>query len=60
MTEGGRKRASLLYEVAPEAYEIFKTSLGTGDEGDYAKAKDALTKHFEPAKNAIYDIRDFC
>ena len=31
----------------------------TGDNKDYAKAKDALTKHFEPAKNPIYEIYNF-
>ena len=31
----------------------------TGDNKDYAKAKDALTKHFEPDKNPIYRIYNF-
>ena len=31
----------------------------TGDTKDYAREKDALTKHFEPAKNPIYEIYDF-
>ena len=57
--EGERKRALLLYQAGPEVYKIFKTLPDTGDTKDYAKAKDALTKHFEPAKNPIYEIYNF-
>ena len=57
--EGERKRALLLYQAGPEVYKIFKTLPDTGDSKDYAKANDALTKHFEPAKNSIYEIYNF-
>ena len=30
-----------------------------GDEVDYQKAADALTKHFEPARNPSYEIYNF-
>ena len=57
--EGERKRALLVYQAGPKAYKIFKTLPSTGDTKDYAKAKDALTKYFEPAKNLIYQIYIF-
>ena len=57
--EGERKRALLLYQAGPEVYKIFRTLPDTGDTKDYAKAKDALTKHFESAKNPIYEIYSF-
>jgi len=49
----------LIYQAGAEVYKIFKTLPATGDTKDYAKAKDALTKHFEPAKNPIYEIYNF-
>ena len=51
-----RKRALLLYQARPEVHEIFKTLLvpDTRDEKDYDKAVQALTRHFEPEKNWIY------
>ena len=60
VTEEERKRALLLYQAGPEVYKIFKTLPDTGDNKDYTKAKDALTKHFEQAKNPIYEIYNFC
>ena len=59
VTDAERKRALLLYQAGPEVYKIFKTLPETGDDKDYTKAKDALTKHFEPAKNPIYEIYNF-
>ena len=38
---------------------MFKTLPDTVVTKDYAKAKDALTTHFEPAKNPIYEISNF-
>lgn len=57
--EDERKRALLLYQAGPEVYEIFKTLPDKGESKDYKKAKDALTKHFEPARNSIYEIYNF-
>ena len=57
MKEDEQKRALLLYQ---EVYEIFKTLLDKGVSKDYKKAKDALTKHFELARNPIYEIYNFC
>ena len=57
--EGGRKRALLFYQAEPEVYKIFKILPDTGDNEDYTKAKDALTKHFKPAKNPIYETYIF-
>ena len=57
--EGERKRALMLYQAGLEVYKMFKTLPDTGDTKDCAKAKDALTKHFEPAKNPIYEIDNF-
>ena len=37
----------------------FKKLPDTGDNTDYAKAKDALTKHFEPARNTIKEVYNF-
>ena len=49
-----RKRALLLHQVGPEVHEIFKTLPDTGDEKDFDKALQVLTKHFEMEKNRIY------
>ena len=57
--EGERKRALLLYQAGPEVYKIFKKLPDTGDTKDYAKAKDSLTKHFEPAKYPPYETYNF-
>ena len=54
-----RKRALLLYQAGPEVHEIFKTLPDTGDEKDFAKAVQELTKHFEPEKNR-YMFRHIC
>ena len=45
--------------MGPEVYTILKTLPDTGDEKDYKKAVDALTKHFEPDKNQIFEIYNF-
>ena len=57
ITDDKRKRALLLYQAGPEVHEIFKTLTDTGEE--YETAKEALTKHFEPAKNPIFEIYNF-
>ena len=57
ITDDKRKRALLLYQAGPEVHEIFKTLTDTGEE--YETAKKALTKHFEPAKNPIFEIYNF-
>ena len=54
-----RKRALLLYQAGPEVYNIFKTLPEIGDSKDYKKAVDALTKHFEPSKNRIFETYTF-
>ena len=54
-----RKRALLLYQAGPEVHEIFKTLPNTGDEKDFDKAVQALTKNFEPEKNRIYQTYMF-
>ena len=54
-----RKRALLLYQAGPEIHEIFKTLPDTGDEKDFDKAVQALTKHIEPEKNRIYQTYMF-
>ena len=59
VTDDARKRALLLYQAGSEVYEIFKTLPDTGESNNYTKAKDALTKHFEPAKNPIFEIYNF-
>ena len=53
------KRAPLLYQARPEVHEIFKTLTDTGDEKDFDKAVQALTKHFKPEKNRIYQTYMF-
>ena len=53
------KRALLLYQAGPEVHEIFKTLPDTGDEKDFDKAVQALTKHFELGKNRIYQTYMF-
>ena len=40
-------------------YNIFTTLPNTGGEHDYQKAVGALTKHFEPDKNQIFEIYNF-
>ena len=52
--DGTQKRAILLYQVGPEVFETFKTLPDTGEAKDFKKAVDALTAHFEPDKNKIY------
>ena len=59
--EGERKRALLFYQAGPEVYKIFKMLPDTGDNKDYAKAKDALTKfwaslHLEPPLFKLLEI----
>ena len=54
-----RKRALLLYQAGPEVHEIFKTLPDTGEANEYDKAVQALTKHFEPQKNLIYQTYVF-
>ncbi len=54
ITDNVRKRAILLYQVGDEVYKIFKTLPDTGTDDDYNAAVEALTKHFEPAKNRLY------
>ena len=49
----------LLYQAGPEVYQIFKTLPDTGNSKEYTKAVEALTKHFEPAKNPIFEIYNF-
>ena len=53
------KRVLLLYQVEPEVHEIFKTLPHTGDEKDFDKAVQALTKHFELEKSRIYQTYVF-
>eukprot|EP00795_Rhopilema_esculentum_P011067 gene11067-19928_t len=59
VTNDARKPALLLYQAGPEVYEVFKTLPDTGKSNNYTKAKDALTKHFKPAKNPIFEIFNF-
>ena len=59
ITDDAQKRALLLYQAGAEVHEIFKTLTDTGEAKDYKKAVDALTKHFEPEKNQIYQIYVF-
>ena len=58
--EPQRQRALLLCQAGLEVYNIFKTLPETGEEKEYEKAVDALTKHFEPDKNRIFKIYSFC
>ena len=57
--EPQRQRALLLYQAGPEVYNICKTLPDTGDEKDYKKAVDAVTKHSEPDKNHIFKVYNF-
>lgn len=57
--DNARKRALLLYQAGPEVHEIFKTLTDTGDDKDYEAAVNALTRHFEPDKNRIYQTYMF-
>ena len=59
ITNEGRKRALLLYQVGDDVYKIFKTLSDAGEDNDYAAAVDALTKYFEPAKNPLYQTYSF-
>ena len=54
-----RKRAHLLYQAGQEVHEILKTLPDIGDEKDYDKAAQALTKHFKPERNQIYQTYMF-
>ncbi len=49
----------MLYQAVPEVYHIFKALSDTGDSKGYQKATDALTKHFEPSKNRIFEVYTF-
>ena len=53
ITNEGRKRALLLYRGGDDVYKIFKILSDTGEDNDYVAAVAALTKYFEPAKNAL-------
>ena len=57
--EGECKGVLLLSQAGPEVYKIFKTLPNKGDNKDYLKAKDALTKQFEQAKTPIYELYNF-
>ena len=57
--EPQRQRALLSYQAGPDVCYNFKTLPDTGDEMYSEKAVNALTKHFEPDKNQLFEICNF-
>ena len=57
ITDGGRKRALLIYQVGEDTQSIFDTLTDTGD--DYDTAIDKLDEYFAPKKNVDYEIFKF-
>lgn len=54
-----RKRAMLLHFAGESVSDIFNTLSDTGEEKDYKKAKDSLTKYFLPTKNTEFEVYKF-
>ena len=54
ITTPKRKRALLLHFGGELLQNVFDTLSDTGTENDYDKARDALTSHFVPKKNVVY------
>ena len=59
ITNEGRRRALLLYQVGDDVFKIFKTLSDTGEDNDDDAAVAALTKYFGPAKNTLYQTSLF-
>ena len=57
ITDGGRKRALLIYQAGEDTQSIFDTLTDTGD--DYDTAIDKLDEYFAPKKNVDFEIFKF-
>ncbi len=55
ITGDKRKRALLLHYGGEQVQAVFGILSDTGNENDYEKAKEALTTHFIPKQNPIYE-----
>ena len=55
ITSDTRLRASLLHFGGDDIQDIFETLPDTGDDTDYSKAVEALSKYFTPKKNIYYE-----
>ena len=59
ITAAERKRALLLHYVGEGVNDIFEILPDRGDEKDFKKACEALTKYFTPTKNTSFEIYKF-
>ena len=57
--DGSRKRALLLHYIGEGASDIFYTLPERGEDKDYKKACDALTRYFTPKENVSFEIFKF-
>ena len=57
--DDNRKRALLLHYIGEGANDIFYTIPEGGEDKDYKKACDALTKYFTPKKNISFEVFKF-
>ena len=57
--EESRKRALLLHYSGEEVNDLFDTLPDTGEDKDYKKACEALTRYFTPKKNVSFEIFKF-
>lgn len=54
-----QKRARLLHYAGERVFDIFDTPPETGEDKDYEKAKEDLTKYFSPTKNQDFEVYKF-
>ena len=53
--DAGQKHALLLHYIGEEANDIFEILPDTGDDKEFKKACEALTKYFTPTKNVPFE-----
>lgn len=59
MTDETRKRALLLHYVGEEVNDLFDTLPDKGEDNDFKKASEALTRYFTPKKNVSFEVFKF-
>ena len=59
MTDEGRKRTLLLHYVGEEVNNLFDTLPDKGEDTDFKKACEALTRYFTQKKNVSFEIFKF-
>ena len=59
MTDESRKRALLLHYIGEEVNDLFDTLPDKGEDTDFKKACEALTRYFTPKKNVSFEIFKF-